>query len=112
MGAMTNDPRKLAYYAGFYKSIQAVGATTITALDADKYPFVSEFASSWALLAGALLCALPVFIWRIKDTEVEESDIDGSDEKSVVATGPVDVTAGSGGEIELGDHAVNRKQEE
>lgn len=34
MGAMSNDPRKLAYYAGFYKSIQAVGATTISKLDA------------------------------------------------------------------------------
>jgi len=34
MGAMTNDPFKLAYYVGFYKSIQAVGATTISKLDA------------------------------------------------------------------------------
>jgi hypothetical protein len=34
MGAMSNDPRKLAYYAGFYKSIQAVGATAISKLDA------------------------------------------------------------------------------
>jgi len=34
MGAMSNDPRRLAYYTGFYKSIQAVGATAISKLDA------------------------------------------------------------------------------
>lgn len=34
MGALTNDPRKLAYYTGFYKSIQAIGATVISKLDA------------------------------------------------------------------------------
>ena len=41
MGAMTNDPRKLAYYSGFYKSIQAVGAAVIAALDAVSSPSVA-----------------------------------------------------------------------
>lgn len=109
MGAMSNDPRKLAYYAGFYKSIQAVGATTITALDANKYPFVNGFASSWALMAGALICALPVFLWRIKDTEVVESDTEHFNEKIIVATGPMGVMAVLGGAAELGDHAVQEK---
>jgi hypothetical protein len=107
MGAMSNDPRKLAYYAGFYKSIQAVGATTITALDADKYPFISEFASSWALMAGALICALPVFIWRIKDTEIMESDTEDFAEKTVVGSNPMAV---SGMAAELGDHEAREKK--
>ena len=34
MGAMSNDPRKLAYYAGFYKSIQSLGQIVISRLDA------------------------------------------------------------------------------
>ncbi|KAL1893491.1 hypothetical protein Sste5346_006319 [Sporothrix stenoceras] len=29
MGAVSNDPKKLAYYAGFYKSIHAAGAARI-----------------------------------------------------------------------------------
>lgn len=34
MGSLTNDPRKLAYYTGFYKSVQALGAAAISKLDA------------------------------------------------------------------------------
>ncbi|KAJ9142389.1 MFS general substrate transporter [Pleurostoma richardsiae] len=76
MGALTNDPRKLAYYSGFYKSIQAVGATAISKLDAEKAPIAALFGSSWGLMAGGLLFALPVYIWRLKDTEVTDSDME------------------------------------
>lgn len=76
MGAMSNDPKKLAYYAGFYKSIQAAGAAVVSRLDAVKTPYASMFASSWALMAGSLLVALPVYIWRIKNTEQTDSDFE------------------------------------
>ena len=85
MGAMTNSPKKLAYYAGFYKSIQAVGATIISRLDALKYPYANLFASSWALMAGSLLVALPVYLWRIKDTELTDSDFDDASLEGVEA---------------------------
>src|SRR6266849_2012015 len=106
MGAMSNDPRKLAYYVGFYKSIQAAGAAIISALDANKYPFVNLFASCWALMAGALLCALPVFLWRIKDTEVVDSDVEDFNEKTMVPTGPMGVMAVAGEMAERGDAPV------
>jgi hypothetical protein len=36
MGALSNDMRKLAYYSGFYKGIQSVGAAIIFRVDAKK----------------------------------------------------------------------------
>ncbi|EHY51974.1 hypothetical protein HRR83_003464 [Exophiala dermatitidis] len=74
MGAMSNDPRKLAYYAGFYKSIQAVGATTISKLDADKVPFSINFGTSWGLMAGGLVIAFPLYLWRLHNTEMTPED--------------------------------------
>ncbi|RJE21911.1 DUF895 domain membrane protein [Aspergillus sclerotialis] len=74
MGALTNDPEKLAFYAGFYKSLQAAGATVIAALDGDKFPFANLFASSWALMFGGMFFALPVFIWRLQNTEVKDEE--------------------------------------
>ncbi|KAI1619995.1 major facilitator superfamily domain-containing protein [Exophiala viscosa] len=75
MGAMTNDPFKLAYYVGFYKSIQAVGATTISKLDAEKVSFHINFGTSWGLMAGAMIVALPLYYWRLHNTEVMEADL-------------------------------------
>lgn len=39
MGALSNDPRKLAYFAGFYKGIQSAGAAVVWRLDAVKTSF-------------------------------------------------------------------------
>ncbi|KAH8909340.1 MFS general substrate transporter [Coniochaeta sp. PMI_546] len=81
MGAMSNNPRKLAYYAGFYKSVQAVGATVVSKLDGDKAPISALYGSSWGLMAAGLVCALPVYIWRLHDTEMSEDESDGGSEK-------------------------------
>lgn len=80
MGAMTNNGRKLANFAGFYKGIQSAGAAIIWAVDGAKAPYVTEFASSWGLLAGGLLIALPVVLVKIKDTTTIEEDLKFSDE--------------------------------
>lgn len=80
MGAMTNNGRVLANYAGFYKGIQSAGAAIIWHLDGIGLPYMNEFASSWGLLAGSLLVALPVMIFKIKDTVPLEDDLKMSDE--------------------------------
>ncbi|KIY61774.1 MFS general substrate transporter [Cylindrobasidium torrendii FP15055 ss-10] len=73
MGAMSNDPSKLAFFAGFYKSLQSAGAAGIWRADAVKIPFLNMFASTWGLLAGGLLCALPMLIIRVKNhTEADD----------------------------------------
>jgi hypothetical protein len=88
MGALTNNGRKLANFAGFYKGIQSAGAAIIWRLDSLKIPFMNEFASCWALLAGGLLFALPVILMKVKDSVPLEEDIQFSDETiaDVVAT--------------------------
>ena len=68
MGAMTNNGRKLANFAGFYKGVQSAGAAIIWRLDGLPNPpsYMALFATSWGLLAGSLLIAAPVMLWKIK----------------------------------------------
>ncbi|KAL8765309.1 MAG: hypothetical protein Q9209_007584 [Squamulea sp. 1 TL-2023] len=80
MGALTNNGRKLANFAGFYKGIQSAGAAIIFRIDALKVPFMNEFASCWGLLAGSLLVALPLILTKVRDTVPLEEDIKFSDE--------------------------------
>lgn len=80
MGALTNNGRKLANFAGFYKGIQSAGAAIIYRIDALEAPFMNEFASCWGLLAGSLLIALPLILIKVKDTVPLEEDIKFSDE--------------------------------
>lgn len=80
MGALSNSGRKAANYAGFYKGIQSAGAAIIYRLDALKVSYVSEFASSWGLLLGALLIASPVIFIKIQDHVSVEEDLRFSDE--------------------------------
>lgn len=80
MGALTNNGRKLANFAGFYKGIQSAGAAITWRLDDTKIPFMSMFASNWALLAGSLFVALPVILWKVEDSVSLEKDLEFTDE--------------------------------
>ena len=82
MGAISNNSRKLANFAGFYKGIQSAGAAVIWRLDSFDSPpsYMNLFASCWILLAGSLFVALPVMIWKIKDTVPVEEDLKFTDE--------------------------------
>lgn len=82
MGAITNNSRKLANFAGFYKGIQSAGAAIIWRLDGlqnSPPPYMNLFASCWVLLAGSLVIALPVMILKIKDTVPVEEDLKFTD---------------------------------
>jgi hypothetical protein len=74
MGALSNDTRKLAYFAGFYKSIQSAGAAVVWRIDALKAPFQAIFASSWGLCGAGLIIALPVVWTKIHETNVHKED--------------------------------------
>ena len=82
MGAITNNSRKLANFAGFYKGIQSAGAAIIWRLDGlqSPPPYMNLFASCWILLAGSLIIALPVMLLKIKDTVPVEEDLKFTDE--------------------------------
>jgi len=80
MGAMTNNGRKLANFAGFYKGIQSAGAAIVFRIDALDTPFLNIFASCWALLGGSLLIAAPLIWTKIRDTVPIEDDLKFTDE--------------------------------
>ncbi len=80
MGALTNNGRKLANFAGFYKGIQSAGAAIMFRLDALEEPYMNLFASCWGLLAGSLVIALPLIMLKVRDTVPLEEDVKFSDE--------------------------------
>ena len=80
MGALTNNSRKLANFAGFYKGIQSAGAAITWRLDDLGVPYMNMFASNWGLLAGSLLVALPVILLKVEDTVSLEKDLQFTDE--------------------------------
>ena len=80
MGALTNNGRKLANFAGFYKGIQSVGSAVTWRLDDVGIPYSHMFASNWGLLIGSLVVALPVILWKVEDTVAVEKDIAFTDE--------------------------------
>lgn len=79
MGAITNNSRKLANFAGFYKGSQSADAAIIWRLDWLKVSYMSLFTSCWVLLAVSLVIALLVMILEIKDTVPLEEDLKFSD---------------------------------
>lgn len=80
MGTLTNNSRKLANFAGFYKGIQSAGQAVAYRIDAKKAPFINEFASNWGLLAGSLILAAPVILLKVRDSVPLEEDLRFSDE--------------------------------
>ncbi|KAK7061445.1 hypothetical protein R3P38DRAFT_657503 [Favolaschia claudopus] len=89
MGAMSNDPAKLAYLTGFYKSIQSAGAVGSWRADAVLLPFMNIFASTWALCVAGLLFALPMLYLRVKEhTDLQDEALARMDDHGHVV--PVD----------------------
>jgi hypothetical protein len=80
MGSLSNNGRKLANFAGFYKGIQSAGGAITWAMDDKGIAYMNMFASNWGLLAGSLICALPVILWKVEDTVALEKDLAFSDE--------------------------------
>ncbi|KNZ79347.1 UN protein [Termitomyces sp. J132] len=77
MGAMSNDPAKLAYFAGFYKSLQSAGAAGMWRADAVLIPYMNIFVSTWALLVAGLIFVLPMIHLRVKDhTEPQDDNLE------------------------------------
>lgn len=80
MGALSNNSRKAANMAGFYKGIQSAGAAIFWRVDGLRKPYNTIFGVTWGLLAGALVIAAPVVWLKLKDTVPLEEDLKFSDE--------------------------------
>ncbi|CCM06482.1 uncharacterized protein FIBRA_08751 [Fibroporia radiculosa] len=77
MGAMSNDPSKLANLTGFYKSLQSAGAAGVWRADAVSLPYLNIFISTWVLLVAGLLSALPMIYTRVKEhTDASDEIVD------------------------------------
>ncbi|EGW31298.1 uncharacterized protein SPAPADRAFT_61870 [Spathaspora passalidarum NRRL Y-27907] len=77
LGALSNNPKKTALYAGFYKGIQSAGAAIAWRLDAIGVSYMALFASSWAMIQVSMLIAAPLIFWYIKDhTSADEDHMD------------------------------------
>lgn len=77
LGALSNNPKKVALYAGFYKGIQSAGAAIAWRLDAIAIPYMNLFASSWALVQGSLVIAIPLLWFKITDhTDAMQDGLD------------------------------------
>ncbi|KAF2025271.1 MFS general substrate transporter [Setomelanomma holmii] len=101
MGALTNNGRKLANFAGFYKGIQSAGGAITWRLDDTKIPYMTMFASNWGLLAGSLLVALPVILWKVEDTVSLEKDVAFTDETIAEVAPKAHVTTAGGEEVKV-----------
>ncbi|KAF7424751.1 hypothetical protein PC9H_010062 [Pleurotus ostreatus] len=73
MGALSNDPAKLAYVTGFYKSLQSAGAAGVWRADGVKRPFMEIFISTWVLLVVGLMLLLPMIYLRVTDYTKKET---------------------------------------
>ncbi|KAF3986003.1 hypothetical protein FT663_04720 [Candidozyma haemuli var. vulneris] len=77
LGTFSNNPKKVALYASFYKSLQSAFNAIVWRLDAQKTPFMHMFASSWALVVVSMLIAAPMIFFKITEhTNAEDDDID------------------------------------
>lgn len=80
MGSLSNNSRKLANFAGFYKGIQSAGGAIAANIDARQIPFMTQFGTNWGMLAGSIIIAAPVIFFKVQDTVPIEDDLKFSDE--------------------------------
>ena len=97
---MSNNSRKLANFAGFYKGIQSAGAAVIWRIDGLNKPYMNIFASCWGLLGGSLIIALPVILMKVRDHVPLEEDLKFSDETAEEVLGPMAAKRMEGTELE------------
>jgi hypothetical protein len=75
IGAFSNDMSKLAFLAGFYKSLQSAGGATGFAMDSGSEPYMTILAVTWGVCAAGMIIVLPVLYYRIKDTTSPLSEV-------------------------------------
>ncbi|KAG1812149.1 major facilitator superfamily domain-containing protein [Suillus subaureus] len=76
IGAMSNDPAKLAVFTGFYKSLQSAGAAGAWSTDAAGILYMNIFLSTWCLMVAGMIFAAPMVYLRVTDhTDVEDETL-------------------------------------
>lgn len=95
MSALTNDPFKLARYAGLYKAVQSAGSAGSFGMDAVLTPLLNEHLASWIMMLVSFPLAFLV-IRTIKETNYDEEEVVYVDEnlkREVLAGHDVELAA-------------------
>lgn len=72
MGALSNDPWKLARFAGLYKAVQSAGGAISYGMDAVKTPYLTEhLVSALLFLVSLPLAGIVVYTMNETTTEIE-----------------------------------------
>jgi hypothetical protein len=87
MGSLTNNSRKLANFAGFYKGIQSAGGAAAFGINNTTPTYKAEFFANWGLLLAGLIFAAPVIFTKIRDTVPLEEDLQFTDETAADVKG-------------------------
>ncbi|GAA5888478.1 hypothetical protein JCM6882_008635 [Rhodosporidiobolus microsporus] len=74
MGSMYANAGELARIVGIYKGIQSAAAAGAWRMDSVGTSYMTELASTWGLCVAAIVCAVPVVAYRIKDHTVDPAD--------------------------------------
>ena len=74
MSALTNDPFKLARFAGMYKAVQSAGGAGSFGMDAVLTPLLNEHLASWIMMLFSFIPAIFV-IRTIKETNYEDEKV-------------------------------------
>ena len=74
MSSLTNDPFKLARFAGIYKAVQSAGGAGSFGMDAVLTPFLNEHLASWLMMLASFPLAYLV-IRTIKETSYEDEQV-------------------------------------
>ncbi|KAH9948043.1 MFS general substrate transporter [Amylocystis lapponica] len=99
MSALSNDPFKLARYAGLYKAFQSAGAAGSFGMDAVATPFLNEILASWIMMLVSFPLAY-VVLRTVKETNY-------GDEKMVYVS---DVQEGKLEEAAADDHSIEKSE--
>ncbi|PCH44644.1 hypothetical protein WOLCODRAFT_123884 [Wolfiporia cocos MD-104 SS10] len=74
MSALTNDPFKLARFAGLYKAVQSAGAAGSYGMDSVKTPFLNEILASWLMMIVSFPLAFAV-LRTVKETSYDDDHV-------------------------------------
>lgn len=113
MGALSNNPRRLAYYNSLYKGLQSAGNAVFWRLDSYGVPFMTMLVATWASLGASLVLAAPMIIFRIRDfttTDVRIVETEEQlDETTYTTIGTMENAHPSGETISLEDHHLRQR---
>ncbi|GAA5985217.1 hypothetical protein JCM11641_003635 [Rhodosporidiobolus odoratus] len=89
MGSLYSNAGDLARIVGIYKGIQSAAAAGAWRMDSVGTAYMTELAATWAVCVVALVCAVPVILFRLHDQDTEDPVVEAvlADSNSIASAG-------------------------